>query len=175
MNKLWHGLLKIIEIEYLDKNKKILWRAENLLNTFHYEGENFILNAVFAGGKIDNLYIPENYYFGLDGRTTITAADTMSTIEDSGNEPNINGYSRIAVSSYNEFETALVGDRYRAVGPILSYAATGGSYGPVRNLFLTNKIDNTGSLIASVPLTNPITLSNNQVINCRMALSFADC
>lgn len=175
MNKLWHGLLKIIEIEHLDENKKVLWKAENLLNTFHYSGENFILNCAFAGGKIDNLYIPEYYYFGLDGRLTIDAADTMTTITNSGNEPNTNGYGRIAVSSYNKFETSLAGSRYRSVGPILSYAATGGSYGPIRNLFLTDKSDNTGSLIASVALTNTVTLAINQVVNCRMALSFADC
>ncbi len=171
MNKDWHGLLKILEIEQIDCNGNLVWRDENLYNVLHTAGEQFILSAVFSGG-VTNTVIPSNYYFGLDNRTSVSAADTMGSLSS---EPSSNGYGRVAVSSSGTFSVALQGSNYRADGPIISFFASGGSWGPVKNLFLTNKSDNSGSLIASVALSQTVTLDAGGAINLRMGLSLKDC
>jgi len=171
MNKDWNGLVKILEIEHVSATGDVLWSNKNLYNTFHTAGEQFVLQAVFSGG-VSNTIIPYNYYFGLDNRTTIADGDVMSSLSG---EPNSNGYTRIALSSSNVFEVSLQGLHYRADGPIISFAASGGAWGPVKNLFLTTKSDNTGVLIASVPLTQTITVNTGEAVNMRMGLSLKDC
>jgi hypothetical protein len=173
MRKDWNGLVKILEIEYIDTNGKILWSQRNLYNVFHTAGEQFVLSAVFSGG-VNNTIIPYNYYFGLDNRTTISAGDTMGTIT---NEPSSNGYARIPLSSTGVFTVSLPtgGTHYRADGPIISFVALGGSWGPVSNLFLTTQSDNTGVLIASVPLTQTVTINTGEAVNMRMGLTLKDC
>lgn len=174
MRKDWNGLLKIDEIWITDQSGKITYRDENLYNTFHQTGEQFLLNAAFAGGQ-DNSYIPNNYYFGLDNRLLLDISDTITTIEESASEPATNGYSRVAVSSSGVFSTTLNGDHYRAIGPVLSFSAIGGSWGPVKHLFMTTKQDNTGILIASVALSETLTLDAGGTVNMRMGLSLKDC
>lgn len=170
----WNGLLKVLEAWKTDAAGNVVWRSENLYNTFHLAGEQFMLQAAFTGGQ-DSTVIPNNYYFGLDSRSTLAAADTMTTIVNSGNEPATNGYSRVAVASSDMFIVSLVNDHYRAYGPILSFAATGGSWGPVTKLFLTTANDDSGPLIASVALNTTLTLAANEAFNVRMGLSLKDC
>lgn len=174
MKNNWNGLVKILQIWITNAQGEILWQDENLYNMFHLSGEEFLLKAAFVGG-VTNTIIPSNYYLGLDNRTTIDADDTMETITDVGEEPTSNGYSRVAVSSSGVFTVSLSGSHYRANSPIISFSATGGSYGPVKNLFLTTKNDNTGVLIASVALTQTITPTAGDTINMRLGLSLKDC
>lgn len=164
MNKDWNGLLKIMEIQHLDADGKILWEDKNLYNVLHKLGESFILNSVFAGTAL-----PTHYYFGLDNRTTISASDTLSTV--TATEPTSYGYTRIAVSAAGAFTVSLQGDHYRAVGPIVSFTSVGGSFGTVRNLFLCT----TTTLIASVALSQIITFSSDQTVNMKLSLSLRDC
>jgi len=171
MKKDWNGLIKVLEIWKTDAQGNVVWRDENLYNIFHLSGEEFILRAVFAGG-VDNAYIPENYYFGLDNRTSLAASDTLETVTA---EPNDNGYARVAVSSDGIFSVSLVGSHYRATGPVISFSADGGSIGPVTKLFLATSNDDSGALIASVPLTQTLTLSDGEGVNVRMGLSLKDC
>ncbi len=171
MRKDWNGLLKILEIEHLDSAGNVIWSDKNLYNVFHSEGEEFVLRAVFVGG-VANTIIPVNYYFGLDNRTTPAIADTMLSLTS---EPSTNGYGRIAVSSTNTFTVALTGSNFRADGPIVTFSASGGSWGPVKNLFLTDQIDGSGFLIASVPLSQTLILDTGEVVNMRMGLSLKDC
>lgn len=175
MNKNWNGLIKILDIWKTDCNNNVIWKNSNLYNVFHLLGEEFILKAAFVGGKTDSTVIPTNYYFGLDNRVVLDAADTMDTIVTSGNEPNNNGYNRIATPSLNVFSTSLVVDHYRVTGPILTFSATGGSWGPVNNLFLTTTQNNTGILIASASLSEGITMAIGESINMRLGLSLKDC
>jgi len=175
MKKNWHGLLKILEINYLDSNKKVIWSDKNLYNIFHQTGEQYMLTSAFSGGATSNAYIPTNFYFGLDNRSSLAIEDTMTTIVDTGNEPNSNGYSRVAISSTGIFDVSLQGDHYMAFGPIISFSATGVGWGPMTKLFLTTKSDNTGLLIASVPLTQPCSLIDGESVNMRMGLALSDC
>ena len=171
MRKDWNGLVKLLEIWKTDANGNVVWRQENLYNTFHLEGEEFIISAVFTGG-VDNAFIPESYYFGLDNRSTI---ETTDTLDDLVNEPTTNGYERIAVSSDGIFTVALANDHYRAVGPVISFTADGGTIGPVANLFLATTENNSGVLIATVALSQSLTLADGEGVNMRMGLSLKDC
>jgi hypothetical protein len=167
--------IRIIEIQHLSKNGEVLWEQKNLKNILHTEGEEFLLSAAFIGGKTSNTYIPTSYYFGLDNRATLAAADTMATVASNG-EPSTNGYARSSVSSLSQFTISTNISGYNtATSPIVGFTASGGSWGPVRNLFLTDKSDNSGYLIASVALTTPKTVMAGEAIHARMGLELKDC
>lgn len=164
----WHGLITIEEICHCGQDGKELWRAKNLKNTLHLVGEQFILSALFLGTTI-----PEAYLFGLDNRISVLASNTMANIVG---EPTTNGYSRQTVNSVGQF---LLGQNEAGVtiirSPIVVFAATTGAWGPVSNLFMTDKADNSGTLIASVPLTSTLTVGEGESIYLRMGLSLKDC
>ena len=170
MQKDWHGLIKIKKIQHLSKTGEVLWESSNLYNTLHAEGEQFILNAVFAGGQ-DSIYIPDFYYFGLDARDPIAVSDTMSNLL---NEPSANGYVRQDVSSLSQFSVALNSGHYRADSPVVAFSAIGGAWGPVKNLFLTDAGNDSGSLISSVALGSTVTLNDGEQILLEMGLSLTD-
>jgi hypothetical protein len=165
----WHGLIKILEIEHV-RDGKVIWEQKNLYNVLHTLAEQFFLGILFS-----NVAKPTTYYFGLDARTAITADDTMESVTD---EPTVNGYLRQQASSSGAFNVQLVtvGDTsvYRAIGPIITFQASGGSWGPVNTLFMTDKSDYTGTLLSSVPLSQALTLNTGDSINMRMSLSLRD-
>ena len=49
MNKNWHGLMKIVEIQHIC-NGEVVWEEKNILNTFHNGGELFVLSCCFDNG-----------------------------------------------------------------------------------------------------------------------------
>jgi len=173
MKKDWRGLIKIKKIQHLSKIGEVLWESSNIHNTLHLDGELFILNAVFAGGQ-DNTFIPDFYYFGLDNRATIAAADTMASLE---NEPSTNGYVRQDAASLGQFSVVLNAGHYRAESPVIAFAASiTGGWGPIRNLFLTDEPDGTGSLISSVALSGgaEISVGVGEQLLLEMGLSLFD-
>lgn len=165
-------LLKIEEVRHVDRDGKTIWIAHNLPNTFHNDGEEFMLKALFSGEE----EIPDNYYFGLDKRTSITEADNLASLLDEP-ENDFNGYVRQAISSSSQFVIDTTASHFYARSPILHFSASGGSWGPVRNLFLstTRQSDYGGYLIASVPLSQTITVNDGESISVRMGLSLKDC
>ena len=167
-------VITILDIKHLSKDGEILWEAKDLFNTLHVVGEEYILKAVFTGG-VTNTYIPASYYFGLDNRATIAPADTMTTVSLNG-EPSTSGYARASISSTGQFAVSISGSGNNvATSPVVSFTASGGSFGPVRNMFLTDQTDNSGYLIASVPLTSQLTVSAGETIAARMGLVLKDC
>jgi hypothetical protein len=168
---MWHGIMKIFEITQSDSKGNIIFKENNILNLLHNEGEEFILRAAFAGGQV-SMIIPENYFLGLDGRTTI---DVLDTIDSLIAEPTSGGYQRQIVSSSGDFSINFENDHYVAVSPIVTFRATSGSWGPVRNLFLTDKINNSGFLISSVPLSSAIFLSVGDIVTMRIGMQLKDC
>ena len=170
MNKNWFGLMKIIDFQHI-RNGEIVYQEKDLYNVLHTDGEEFLLSALFTGGQ-DNSFIPDSYYLGLDNRTTVSASDEIG---DLSGEPSTNGYTRQALSSTTGFTVALSNGVNRATSNIVSFNATGGSWGPVRSLFLSDKVNNTGTLISSVLLSSATTVQNGDSVNLRMALSLRDC
>lgn len=167
----WNGIMRIVEIEHLDRHGNVLHRASDIGNLFHKSGEQFLLNSLFIGGP-SSPYIPTYYFLGLDNRSTLDVADTMSTIVG---EPSVNGYARQPVSSTTGFTLDDSSGNYRANTSIVTFRATGGSWGPVQNIFLTDKNDLTGYLIASTNVGSPFSLTDGDTINLRMGMTLRDC
>lgn len=169
METKWPGIMKVLEIQHLDVDGKLLWKQNDVLNQLHAEGESFILETLFAGNSV-----PDNYYLGLDNRSTISRNDTLSTT--SSTEPTGFGYNRNTVPSSGSFSVEL-GESgvFQASSPIIAYSASGGNWGPVSNLFLTDQSDNNGNLISSVQLSSAVTVTNGQTINVRIAMTLRDC
>lgn len=163
----WHGLVKILEIQHI-RNNEVIWESKNIYNMLHNEGEKYVLDCCFNN---PGTFPPANYYFGLDNRNPITAADLIEDIVD---EPVGSGYLRATVGSSGQFTVDVFGGVYRATGQIVTFSATGAGWGPVSSLFLTTKNDDTGILIASAPLSNTITMVGGDAINLRMALALRD-
>ena len=172
MNKNWFGIMKVLSFELKNKKGKILYREENVYNMLHKEGEQFILSTCFAGTAL-----PTSYYFGMDNRFITTVGDSMSSFNDNQYEPSGFGYLRqqIPSSGANSFTLVFEGSNYRAVSPPIQFSAINGSWGPIKNIFLTNKSDITGFLISSASLQNSIIVENGQSITMRMAMALRDC
>lgn len=166
MNSSWHGLVKILEIQHI-RNNEVIWEDKNILNTLHVQGEMFLLQCAFSNA---GTLPPANLYFGLDSRPTISITDTLASIS----EPSGNGYARQPVSTSTGFSIDIVSGIYRASSQVIAFSATGGGYGPLNNLFLATTSNNTGLLIASNPLTTPITLVNGDNVTMRMSVSLQD-
>lgn len=167
----WTGLVRILEIEHRNKMGELLWKDNNLRNVLHVQGESFLLNALFVGGSNPSTVIPSFYYFGLDARSTVSDTDQMA---DLVNEPNSNGYQRQSVSSQGVFTVASFSGVYQANSPIIQFTGSGGSWGPVTNLFLATTLNTSGILVASVPLTQSLTVNDGEVVSMRMGLSLKD-
>lgn len=169
--KNWHGLLEIIEIKHI-RDGKILWEDGGIKNTLHTSGEEFILKALFS----EDVDIPSSYYFGLDNRSTIAVADVMSDIT---NEPTSNGYARQTLNSTDDFTFEIIGGVNRARSSALTFTASGGDWGPIKNLFMSNisqsEDDSSGYLISSASIGTSRIVEAGDAISMRMAISLKNC
>jgi hypothetical protein len=165
-------LITIKEIKHFGKNGKVIWQAKDLPNIFHNDGEEFMLKVCFSGEES----VPANYYFGLDKRSSLLASDNLASLVD---EPNneFNGYRRQSISSEGQFVINTSSSHYYAKSPIIHFSASGGSWGPVNNLFLSTVAQNDydGYLLASVPLSHVMSLSDGESMSVVMGLSLKNC
>jgi hypothetical protein len=166
----WHGIMKVLEIQHLDSNKNIIWQTKNIYNLLHEEGEQFLLQAAFVGGK-ESTIIPDYYYLGLDNRQTVATTDTL---DDVLGEPVSGGYARIELSSSGDFTVSYDQDHYVALSPIVSFSASSGAWGPVVNLFLTASVEGDYKLISTATLPSPIFLNIGQTITMRIGMQIRD-
>ncbi|MHA2043230.1 MAG: hypothetical protein ACW99G_00465 [Candidatus Thorarchaeota archaeon] len=158
----------MLEIKHYSKDGEILWQDENILNLLHTEGEVYILTTLFDGEAI-----PVAYYLGLDNRSSLSVDDTMASL---ATEPNGNGYLRQPVLSSGEFTFSVTNGGFtQAQTPIVEFNASGGSWGPVSNIFLATQADSTGFLISSLTLSSPVTLSDGERVTVRMGIGMRDC
>ena len=167
----WFGILKILEIEHRNSRGELIWRDSNIHNILHNDGEEFILRAAFTGGPISDI-IPDNYYLGLDNRTTVSLDDSMS---DLIGEPTGNGYQRQPVASSGDFSMNFESSHFIATSPIVAFQATTSSWGPVANLFFTDQIDNSGFLISTAELASPLTLTTGDNVTMRIGMKLREC
>lgn len=172
MKKNWSGLLKVEELWVHEKGELVL-KLENLYNVLHTQGEALILNAVFKGGNTSNSFIPTNYYLGMDNRTSLTETQGLSSITG---EPSTNGYSRQPVSSTSGFTINAGAVPVKATSALISFTATGGNWGPVKNLFLCDVSSGTsGNLISSVFMGNDLTVTADTVVSMKFSMTLKNC
>lgn len=168
---MWNGIMKVLEIKHRDKNGKTLWEQQNIKNLLHLKGEEFLLRAAFTGGKVSNV-IPENYYLGLDNRSTVTESDVMSDING---EPAFSGYERQPISSAGDFTVTFENGHYQAISPIVAFIAVGGAWGPVQNLILSDQSGSLGTLISTATLETPVNVNDGESVTMRIAMTLKDC
>lgn len=167
----WNGIMKAVEVNHFGRDGTLLHREENRTNIMHTLGEEFILKVLFQGQAI-----PANYYLGLDFRSVLEKSQTISDVF--GWEPSSNAYSRNPIPSGNFTITTTSGSVIRqANSPALLFRASGGSWGPVRNIFMSTNLGygNNSVLISSVPLSTSITVADGEIITMRMAMALSDC
>ena len=168
---IWNGILKILEVQHLDVKGNVLWEDKNIRNFLHQDGEEYMLRAAFTGGRVSTI-IPDSYYLGLDNRL---AVNTDQQISDLIGEPSSNGYERQAVNSSGDFAINFEQDHFIATSPIVAFRSTTGDWGPVSNLFLTDKEDNSGFLISTAVLNTAITVSVGEQVTMRIGMQMKDC
>lgn len=170
--------MKVLEVEHRNKNGTLLRRIENVKNILHLNGEQFLLTAVFAGMDAHgvNQVTPQNYYLGLDNRSEPATEDTLAALV--GEPVAYTGYARQAVNSTTGFTVGLDNGHWVALSTVVSFQASGGAWGPVKNLFLTNREDNGGYLISTASLAtseNAISVNDGDFITMRLTMSLQDC
>lgn len=169
----WRSFMKIEEIKHFDKNGNCIWEAYDIPNTMHLEGEEFILQLAFDTDS--DAEVPDDYYIGLDNRSTISVSDTLSDLDD---EPgiNVNGYNRQPVSSMTGFGiTTDSNNNVKASSSIVTFDAIGGTWGPVSTAFLATSNDNSGLLISTATLSNPRSVLAGETFSLRISVSLAQC
>lgn len=170
--KNWPGIMTVESIQHISKGK-VIYEEKNIKNILHVDGEQQILNALFVGGNTGNIYIPTTYFLGLDDRTSLAAADTLSSLVS---EPAVGGYARQGVSATTGFTIQTNGTLVKATTGIITFSCTTTSWGPVRNLFLTNVASGTsGVLYSSVALSNTVTLVPGDSVTLKFSLSLSNC
>jgi hypothetical protein len=157
--------MTVLEARHLDENGSCIWEKQHLPNILHQQGEEFILKTIFNTSA--GIIIPGAFYLGLDNRTNLTLTDTLSEVV---NEPTNNGYMRQGISSSNGFQVTLNNLDWLVTSSSIMFNATGGSWGPVKNIFLTNVSYGSGFLISSVPLKTSRTIESGQTLSLRIAL-----
>lgn len=172
MKKNWSGIMKIDELCVYDSGI-LIYKNENLYNILHTQGEALILNALFKGGPTSNSYIPNNYYLGLDYRSSLVDTQTLADITG---EPSANGYLRQPISSSTGFTINTGVNPVKATSNMVSFTATGGSWGPVKNLFLCNvSAGSSGSLISSIYMGSEITVAASTVVSMKFSMTLKNC
>lgn len=164
--KPWNGIL-IIDEFVVHRQDKVIYEEKNIKNIFHANGQFYFLKILFK-----HLSAPNNYYIGLDNRTTLSLEDTLDSLDG---EPVGKGYIRQNISA-NNFQVNLnQNGNYRVVGPTVTFNATTGSWGPVKNIFLTNASSGTdGYLVSSARLAEAITLNPPDSATLKFAFAFSN-
>lgn len=168
VDKAWPGLMRIVEIKQLDAMGRVRHHEQNIYNLLHHDGEEYLLRLAFNG-----LAINSDYYLGLDNRSLVDASDDMDSLVG---EPVVGGgYERQEIDSSTDFVMNFENDHWVAYSPIVAFRAISAAWGPVRNIFLTNKLDDTGFLISTATLASPITLDAGDSVTVRIGMQIKAC
>lgn len=144
-----------------DNNNNIKFFQDNIKNTLHQTGEQYMLNALFRQGEISPFY-----YAGLDNRPALSVTDTISSING---EPSLTtSYRRQKIESW-EIPSILNGI-YVVKSGYIKFNANTTAWGPVGNIFLTTE-NSGGILISSVKLVSPVTLAVGDSVTMFINLS----
>jgi hypothetical protein len=155
----WLGLW---EITHKDKFGNILFQEE-LRNALADEGENSMLDSYFR-----NQNNPVQYYLRLCN-DSLDETDTLASILG---EPAGSGYipQLIERSSVGFPIIELDAGDWRVISKETTFTAFGGDIGPVVTAYLATTIDNTGKLIAYVPLSMTRTILDGDSLIAKLKI-----
>lgn len=162
-------LMKILDLVHRDPAGEVIMHRREILNVLHLSGEEFMLGVLFSGTEL-----PAHYYMGLDSRESPSAGDEMPSLE--GLEPSGNGYERQQVDAQNFALSVGESGSWQANGPVVSFRASGGSWGAVRNIFLCTGLGySQPALVSSAYVGQSLTVLDGETITLRMAMSLSGC
>jgi len=149
------------------RDGKVIWEDEGP-NAVSQQGEEALLETFFRG---DATYDPTEFYVRLCNSTP----DVTTTLSTVVSEASGNGYAaQVVEKSTVGFPTKELDlGAYRIVSKTVSFAAVGGSIGPVTTAYLATTSDNTGRFIAfrALSLTRTILNSDTMTIQFRIKIS----
>lgn len=187
--------MKIDDFLILDKNNEIKYQQKNIKNTFHQEGEEYILNSLFTSAD----YLSKTgYWVGLDTRQAVSRTDTLASIngEPFNYTDGINyfptGYQRknVPLGSWTIINPNQSGTTVPPSGVLTPYYATSGSiifsavnynFNSVTNIFLAttnetncNTIQCAGKLISTASLGTTVSVAAGESVVMSMSISLYD-
>ena len=161
-------LLRVIDIRHYSKDGGLIWQKAETPNVIHADGEFYCLSALFATLVTS---IPSNYYAGLDNRGVPARGDTLANLSQ---EPSQYGYVRQPINSGAGFVISEKSGVFYATSNVITFIANGGTWGPVKNIFLSTSLNNGGRLISTAALDGQHYLNNGEQLTMRLALSLRD-
>lgn len=162
------GVHVIAHVRHRDRAGKVLWE-ETIHNIYHDEGEEYLVKVAFS----EALAVPANHYIGLDNRGAIAEGDTLASLDA---EPSTNGYARKAVAT-NDTDYTCTQDSgdWQAKTKTVTFTASGGSFGPMQNCFLTDQASGaSGDLYCSLALSQSRTLQDGESLDVNMTLKVSE-
>jgi hypothetical protein len=165
MNNNWRGIMTILTFQHW-RDGQLLEERKNIRNILHSAGEQFILKVCFGG-----LVVPSAYWLGLDNRNVPAIGDTLASLVG---EPTGNGYLRQSVIPQTNFVITPSGQTYVATSSIVTFSASGSSWGPVQNLFLSTTLDNSGVLVSTAPLTPAFSVNAGDQVLLQLGMSLGN-
>ena len=164
-------LMTILEVFHTNKFGEILFKKNNLKNTLHTEGEEYILKTLFGG-----MSLVSSYYLGLDNRSTLSIAQGNNDLQSA--ETTGPGYSRQQVSNTSFQISENADGNYQANSPIVAFTCSSNSWF-AKNIFLTTspqylnsqQLSGPRKLISSVPLGTELVVSQGETVSMRIGLS----
>ena len=166
----WRGIMRVVEISHRDALGNIIFRTEDIRNSIHILGENFILKVLFGGQAV-----PNSYHIGLDSRETIQIHDAISDLASL--EPSGLGYERQSIGSNDFSVVENVAGFMQANSPTVLFTASGGSWGPIKNIFLCTGLGQSAPtvLVSSASIGQNLVVSPGETVSMRMAMTLSDC
>jgi hypothetical protein len=162
-------LMRVLELKHYSRDGKLLWEKDIVPNIIHAEGELYCLTALFTTLVTS---IPANYFAGLDNRAVPARSDTLANLSQ---EPSQFGYARQPLDSGSGFNVSVNSSGvYQATSNVITFVSNGGTWGPVKNIFLTTSSGNTGKLISTAALDGQHFLSTGEQLTMRLALTLRD-
>jgi hypothetical protein len=162
-------LLTVKTIRHLGRDGEVLWEQREVPNIWHRGGEVFCLGVLFNSAETA---LPANYYCGLDNRSSLAVSDTLANLSQ---EPTQFGYGRQAISSASGFTIDLNEfDVYQATSGVLTFEAVGGTWGPVRNIFLATSLSSGGVLMSTAALDGSRSVADGEKLSLQIGLTLRD-
>lgn len=163
--------------DFSQKTKGGLWvgYGKRIHNIWHDDGEEWLAKAVFS--RNDGVALFNQIYIGLDNRTSPGETNNLGNLSG---EPTSNGYSRQAVDTTtgtpNDWTASLTGGDWQAASAQQTFSASGGSWGPVQQAWLTDKNTATSGkyLICTAALSTSRTLNDGDSLKVTYTISFKE-